>query len=319
MEFINEYLDWDVLIKSSLDQEPQNTMQLIDVEGLVVAGMGGSGIVGDVLYVESLNQLEKPLIVVKNSRLPRYVSKRWLLLAISYSGNTTETLRVVREAFERGVKVCVVASGGSLLKIAVEKGLPYFKVASGRTPRTSFPALLIGSLKLLKSLGIVTYVSKYDIIDKLMRKEELLKTASDIASFISSNTPVFISDSEYYPLALRAKNEFNENAKVLGKVEVYPEGFHNDIVGWEVPKEGLTALIFRRSGDKAMDFLINYLTNLSIKTYTLTLDGEFIPNVIKWSQVLGVASVIHALQRNINPRETKSIQLYKEFIEKETV
>ncbi len=314
---MREYLDWDVLIKSSLDQEPQNITQHIDVEGLVVAGMGGSGIVGDVLYVESLSRFKKPLIVVKDFKLPKYVSKQWLLLAISYSGNTTETLEIVRKAFEKGVKIGVVTSGGTLLKIAVEKKLPYFKVPSGRTPRTSFPTLLIGALKLLRSLGIDTYVLSYDIINKLMRKEELLKVASEIASFVGSNIPVFISDNDYYPLALRAKDEFNENAKVIGKVEVYPEGFHNDIVGWEIPKEGLTALIFRKSNDKAMDFLIKYLTESLVNTYVITLDDELIPNIIKWSQALGVASVTHALQRSVNPKETKSIQRYKEFIERE--
>ncbi len=314
-EFLREYLDWSDLIKMTLAAEPLNAEPLsVAPKGIVVLGMGGSGIVGDVLYSLSTERLETPLTVVKDFRLPRWVDDGWLTLAVSYSGNTVETLACVDEALKRGSQVVVVASGGKLTELSMLKRLPYFRVPSGRTPRSSFPALLLGAVKLLSSLGInLREASELDVVE-VFKSEEALKLGDELAGKLLSRLPVFISATKYYPLALRAKDEFNENTKTIAKAEVYPEGFHNDVVGWEGWRDPVSAVIFKERGDRTLEFLKELLAEAGVDTHTYELDGGYLQNVIRWSQVVGIASVNLALRLGIDPKETRFIAKYKEFL-----
>ncbi|MEM2021021.1 MAG: bifunctional phosphoglucose/phosphomannose isomerase [Zestosphaera sp.] len=314
-EYLREYLDWCDLMNHTLATEPLNTEPLkVIPEGIAVLGMGGSGIVGDVLHSLSTERLEIPLIVVKDFRLPRWVDAKWLTLAVSYSGDTVETLTCVNEALKRGAQVAVVASGGKLTELSKLKRLPYFRIPSGRTPRSSFPALLFGAIKLLLSLGInLGYPSRLNVTE-LFKPEEALRLGVELAGKLINRIPVFISATKYYPLALRAKDEFNENAKTIAKAEVYPEGFHNDVVGWEGWRDPISAVIFKEREDRMLEFLKELLTEVGVNTHTYELDEEYLQNVVRWSQVVGIASINLALQRGVDPKETRFIARYKEFL-----
>ncbi|MEM0038520.1 MAG: SIS domain-containing protein [Zestosphaera sp.] len=316
-EYLMDYLDWPDLVRAALSTEPANAEPLRKPpEGVAVLGMGGSGIVGDVLQSMSAERFDAPLVVIKDFRLPRWVDRDWLVLAVSYSGDTMETLTCLQEALSRGVKAAVVASGGMMMELSVSNRLPHFRIPPGRTPRSSFPALLLGALKLLSKLGVELEGMDAHELLKSLEGSDALKAGGELADRLHGRMPVFISNVRYYPLALRAKDEFNENAKTVAKAEVYPEGFHNDVVGWEGWFGPVSAVIFREVGDYTLGFLEELLKSAGVSLTVYEISGDYVSNIIKWSQILGIASVETALRRGLNPRETKHIARYKEFLRK---
>jgi len=313
--FLKEYLDWAQLIEEVEEVEPVNVGPLREeIKGLLIAGMGGSGIVGDVIYSLSSEMLDVPVVLAKDFRVPKWVGRGWLTVAVSYSGDTVETLSCLNEVIQRGAQVAVVASGGKMLRIAEEKKLPYVKIPSNRTPRSSFPALLLGTLKILESMGVDLGRPRGKQIVEFVKSEDALRLGRELAEKLLGKIPVFASSTKYYPLALRAKDEFNENAKMPAKVEVYPEGFHNDIVGWEAWFGFFSVVVFKEDGNVILEFLKETLLNAGLEVVSYELSNAYVEEIIKWSQVVGVASVIIAAKRGLDPRETKHIAKYKEFI-----
>ncbi len=318
-QFLKEYLDWTQLIEEIDLVEPVNTASLKEgIEGLLIVGMGGSGIVGDVIYSLSSEILEVPVTLVKDFHVPRWVGRGWLAIAVSYSGNTAETLICLNEVIRRGSQVAVVASGGEMIRLAEERKLPYVTIPPGRTPRSSFPALLLATLKILKSFGIDLGVPRGKQLAEFLKREDTLKLGYELSERLLGKIPVFVSSTRYYPLALRAKDEFNENTKIPAKVEIYPEGFHNDIVGWEAWFGPFSIVIFRDENDVILEFLRETLLGAGLEVITYELSNSYVHELIKWSQVVGIASVVLAMKRGLDPRETKHIRKYKEFIKQNT-
>jgi len=314
-EFLNDYYNWFTQAVKALEYSVHGRVWEPPYKGLVVVGMGGSGIVGDVVYVLATEVLDIPVTIVKDFTLPKWVGEGWLVVAVSYSGNTMETLHVVKEGISKGVKAAAIASGGRLIELAVKEELPYIQVDSGYAPRSAFPALLLSTLKLLKELGLGLHNDLKNSINVLRNRERADALAEEVIKAVAGRIPFFIASTKYYPLAVRAKNEFNENAKVLAKAEVVPEWGHNDIVGWEGWREPVAAIVFKEAGNEIMKFVADHLKASGVPVKDLEIDGsDYVGDVLKWSQVVGIASVKFALELGIDPRVTKSISRYKAFL-----
>jgi len=314
-EFLSMYLNWFSQAAEALEREVEGRLWEPPYDGLVVVGMGGSGIVGDVMYTLSIDRLDIPVTVVKDFTLPKWIRSGWLMIAVSYSGNTLETLLAVKEGLKRGVKVATVASGGKLTELAVSKDLPRVQVESGYAPRSAFPALLLSTLKLLSVLGLKLYEGLRSSIEVLRDVKGAEVLAEEVIRAVAGRIPFFIASTKYYPLAVRAKNEFNENTKVLAKAEVVPEWGHNDVVGWEGWKEPIAAVVFREAGNELMKFVAEHLRDSGVPVKEFEVEGsDYIGDILKWSQVVGIASVKLALELGIDPRVTKSISKYKAFL-----
>lgn len=313
---LGDYLNWATQLERALRGVVANAtkLDLRSLRGLVFLGMGGSGVVGDILgrHVEDVVTL--PTITVKSFSLPRYVDRNWLAVAVSYSGNTLETLGAFQEAVRRGVVVAAVASGGELIEISRKLRVPYVKVDEGYLPRTALPALLAGTSKLLEELlGVRLGIE--ECVD-VLRDRTALDVAEKLAHFLVGGVPIFVVPDRIYPLGLRAKNEFNENAKIVSKVEVLPELGHNDIVGWEgSPREWVRFVVFRDMNDQLLDFAASYIKELGYPVMTVDVGkSSYIQTVLYGSWIVGMASTILAKLRGIDPRETISISRYKEVV-----
>jgi glucose/mannose-6-phosphate isomerase len=316
-DILVEYINWRRQLELALrNSRTSNPTRLRSVDGIVFTGMGGSGIVGDVLaeYLKEVTEL--PVAVVKSYRLPRYVRRGWLTVAISYSGNTLETLNAAREALRRGSGVAVIASGGRLLELAKELRLPYVAVEPGLLPRVAFPSLLVGASVLLRDL-LDLELELSEGLRVLEDLEGVLKLSERLAAFLRGAIPVFVATEELYPLALRAKNEFNENAKVVCKVEVIPEWGHNDIVGWEGASGVFKVVVFRYGSNELTDFAARYIARLGREVEVVDVSrGGYIESILYGSWVVGLASVILGRSLGVDPSETRSIGVYKEFLAK---
>lgn len=322
---IEAYLNWPMQVKEAVE-----TWGKYFVEGsfdeIVVVGMGGSGIVGDYLQVLHATRGGIPVYTVKSHALPGFIDEKTLILIISYSGNTIETLTALKHALNTKGKIVTVSSGGYLKDESLKLGLTHIQVPSGLQPRASLPAMLYSILGLLDSSGHGVF-SKKDASKSLMFLETSIKQAKSSAEYISKwiysrviseeRLLIIATHSPLDPLAIRGKNEFNENSKLIVKVDIAPEWMHNDIVGYEHPvprKFSVLELIDPSDvvGARLVDFMDKIYMQNDAKLYKLTLNGgNLLEKLMYGSLVLGLSSIMLAELRGLNAVETRNITIYK--------
>jgi len=316
------YLGWYELALEALRQEVVNAREYKDVEKVLVLGMGGSGIAGDLVALTSMELGSMLVMVVKDFYVPRnLVDENTLVLAISYSGNTRETLISLEICAKKTSKLVAVSSGGLLEEYAVKRGIPFVKVRRGLAPRTALPALYAAAMNGLWSVGVELgnkgLLEKWFGVLREVRKAEF--DASSLASFLrKARMPLIVASSRYAVLAVRIKNELNENAKMPAKVEIAPELFHNDIVGWERKLYSDRAVVVESDVPYEIEYLKLYteiLTDAGFEVEMLRLIGDgVVPRTLYGSLVAGLASVKIAEIVGIDPLATKSIASYKSFV-----
>ncbi len=210
-------------------------------DGVVVCGMGGSAIGGDFVGA-CLGGLPVPFQVVRGYELPAWVSERSLVLAVSYSGNTEETLACVERALARGCRPVCVASGGRLAELSARHELPLVAVPAGLQPRAAigFLATPIGAALEVAGLapGFDEQVAEAIEIIGELRTELAPEVADDdneakkVARRLVNCLPVVYGAGVTTPAARRWKGELNENAKTPAFFNELPELDHNELAGW---------------------------------------------------------------------------------------
>jgi glucose/mannose-6-phosphate isomerase len=211
-----------------------------DIDQVVVLGMGGSGIAGDVLAAVALPSSPVPIAVVKDSVLPAYVGKRSLVLALSFSGQTAETLAGTMAALERGASVVSLSAGGALAAVVEDNG----GVALGLDgtipmPRAALGALVAPVLAVAEDVGLVPGGRQQvaSAVEQLRRRATVLarpeNQAARLARTIGRTWPlVYGAGALGAVAAVRWKNQVNENAKAPAFAHSLPEVCHNELCGW---------------------------------------------------------------------------------------
>jgi glucose/mannose-6-phosphate isomerase len=202
----------------------------MEVSGVVVAGMGGSAIAGDVIK-EWLNP-PFPFEVCRSYHMPRWVSRDTLVVLISYSGETEETLSCAREAKAVGAKIVGIGSGGSLARLLGDS--PFLRVPPGLPPRSAFPYLFFSTVRALKDVGLVPTQLEMEIseaLELLPGVRERAEEAKRIAVRMLNKIAFIYAPPGLTSVAFRLKTQLNENSKMPAKVDYLPELCHNEIVG----------------------------------------------------------------------------------------
>ncbi|MBM3707545.1 MAG: bifunctional phosphoglucose/phosphomannose isomerase [Actinobacteria bacterium] len=218
--------------------------------GIAILGMGGSGFTGDIIKSLIIDYVEIPVEIVKGYDLPAFVKKGWLVIAVSYSGNTEETVSAANQALQKNCELLCVASGGKTEEIASVNGKCFVRLPSGFQPRGASGYLFFTTYLVLRKLCIVN-ISDSEIeeaLNLIRKKSELYKRdidtdnnpAKKLALKLFNNMPVIYGTDGYLSaVAFRWKCEFNENSKYPSFWAEFPELNHNETVGWENLK-GLT-------------------------------------------------------------------------------
>jgi glucose/mannose-6-phosphate isomerase len=210
------------------------------IENVVVLGMGGSGIAGDILLAVAGPFMAVPVVVVKSYTLPAFVSEGSLVFAVSFSGNTEETIEAASEAAVQGARIVAVTSGGELGKLASSWGAPVVSVPDTiPQPRAALGAMSIPPLVVLEQVGLFPGAGQWIAlaVDQLQRRrDELVRpgsAAEELARRIGRTLPLFHSSGAIGAAAAqRWKTQVNENAKAPAFWAVQPELCHNEIAGW---------------------------------------------------------------------------------------
>jgi glucose/mannose-6-phosphate isomerase len=206
------------------------------IRNIVLTGMGGSAISGDLFLAYIHDELKVPTFVNREYSIPEFVNE--------YSGDTEETLSATNQAIKRSARVIGISSGGAMEQLCLEEGIPHIKIPGDLPPRQALGYLFFPLLVLFEKLGFISSRRK-----EIAETRELLRElvdrynpetsfgnnlANHIAQSIYHAIPVVYTGVPYlYPVPTRWRNQFNENSKSMAFSNVFPELNHNEIMGWE--------------------------------------------------------------------------------------
>lgn len=204
--------------------------------GLLVCGMGGSAIGGDLAAAALGDRLSRPLLTVRGYELPSWVTAEWALLCSSYSGETEETLACFAAAEDLGARRVVAGTGGSLVESARAAGDPVIGLPGLLpAPRTAVAYMLVCALEVAAASGIAPrIVSEIEGAAAFLEQQRaaLQHTAAEIAAQLDGAVPVVHGAGSTTAAARRWKTQINENAKRLAFFSELPEADHNELCGW---------------------------------------------------------------------------------------
>lgn len=222
------------------------------ISSVVFIGMGGSAIGGAIIRDWLLGESKVPMVVSRGSPIPEFVGRDSLVFAVSYSGNTSETLEACEEALAKGATVIAFSSGGSLEMLAEEKSLVRLLMPPGRKPRAAIPYQLLMLAKALQRLDLVPAswdeveeaVTVLEALREELAPEEALESnpAKRLATDLRLKLPLVWGPRLMEAVSYRFCTQLNENGKTPAGFGTYPEVFHNAVVGSEGPDEVLRSL-----------------------------------------------------------------------------
>ncbi|MFC2009913.1 bifunctional phosphoglucose/phosphomannose isomerase [Chloroflexota bacterium] len=215
------------------------------VNKVVILGMGGSAIGGDLIRSLAEAEAKSPVIIVRGYDLPKFVDEKTILIASSYSGNTEETLSALAQADGTGAKILAITTGGKLTDYAKNKNTPVFAYNYPAQPRAALGYSFFPILRFLQQLGIITDKSA-EVTETVAVLEDLLtevaentptaqNPAKQMAQYLSDGLPVIYGAGILTEVAHRWKTQINENSKAWAFYEVLPELNHNAVVGFPKP------------------------------------------------------------------------------------
>ena len=234
---------WDEIKKFVL---PSN---YIKMSNIVILGMGGSAIGGLLAKAIATMSSKVPIEVVNDYNLPAYVNADSLIIAVSYSGNTEETLTAFREAGKRRSKLVAITMGGDLASLATNFKAPVYKIIYGSQPRAALGYTFTAVLGILNKLGIIE-LGKDDIAESVLLMRGLSKKlnpevptyqneAKKLAITMENLLPITIGAGIMAPVAFRYATQINENAKHFAYSLVMSEMCHNWLAGLKAPQQNV--------------------------------------------------------------------------------
>lgn len=289
-------------------------------DGIIIMGMGGSGLASEVLRgVEKEIGLNLPIVIWKDYNLPEHNFKKPLYIFVSFSGNTEETISGIKTLFKkRSARMAVVASGGELKNLAQKKNIPlaYFSAGS-LTPRQSIGIMFYGLTKILKAAGLNVRVKDYS---KVIKPEQFRNEGKKLAASLRNRIVVIYTDEAHRHLGYIWKIKTNENAKSPAFNNVLPEMDHNEIVGFENKNFKTTAIFLKNDSShvrikKRFKITEELLKEKGACVIELELKGKTeLEKAWKMMLLADWTTYYLAKLNGSNPIETKSIDKLKKLM-----
>lgn len=257
----------DVLVNSfkQIEYADSNTYDIdkknySDLDKIVICGMGGSAIGGDLFSNMFQSEINIPIFVNRYYHLPNFVSENSLIIISSYSGNTEETTTAFNEAIENKCKVIAFSTGGKVEEICKKNGFAHIKLMKGFHPRFALYLILFTLIKIFSKINLIKDQTELlnNSIELIKSKGEEYKKDKSFPEILASNIlgyiPIIYASSDFNnSVGSRLKGQFNENSKLHAFVNFFPEMNHNEIIGWETYSENLAKLKIIFILDKSMN------------------------------------------------------------------
>jgi glucose/mannose-6-phosphate isomerase len=304
------------------------------IDTVVVCGLGGSGIAGDVVRAIAAPRSPVPVVVVRGFDLPAFVGNKTLVFCVSYSGGTEETLACFDAAMERGARIVAVSGAGELARRAAAGGVPVLAPVEGLVPRAAFPSLALAPLVVLDRMALAPGLSaeldaaqsliadlagelRRDVVSEENEAKQIARALED------SMVHVWGSQGILAVAATRWKTQLNENAKLPASAAEIPELAHNEVVSYDLGHENLdrTALVMLAS--EAEDPRVESIraaaaeiaaTRVKLVTHVAVPGASDIERLAAAVLLGDFVSVYLALLRGVDPTPMEAIVKVKEAL-----
>ncbi len=296
-------------------------------ENVVIAGLGGSGIGATIVQNYSQYTVKEPVVITKNYFLPGFTGPKTLVIICSYSGNTEETVDCMKEALKKKATIVCITSGGIIEQLASKHQLDCILIPSGMPPRSCLGYSLVQLLTTLHHFGLIknSYIKEIKAAAALLDAEEKpIKTAAKkLARKAVGKIPVIYVENDMEGVAVRWRQQINENGKMLCWHNTIPEMNHNELVGWRAKQQDLFVIFLRNESDFERAQLRMEINKKIIKPYTNSITeiyskgGTYLEKALYLIHLGDWLSWYLAQENGNDPTEVKVIDYLKEELVKE--
>lgn len=294
-------------------------------KGVIVCGMGGSALPGEVLrmWLKKTGN-EFPLELHRNFGLPNDTDGNNLIVCISYSGNTEETISSLEQALEKKLPIACITSNGKIAETCQEKQLPFIKVPSGMMPRQALGYQFTALVKILNYYGFLSDNLKSEVLslNKKIKPDDFEGQGKKIARKLIKKIPLIYSSRENVALARIFKINLNENSKTPTFFNYFPELDHNELAGFSFPQKDFSAIILRDEDDfpkikKQMKITAQLLKKRNIGVEFVEMEGDSVLNKIFSNIMISSWTSYHlAKAKKIGPWSIKIVEELKKGLAK---
>jgi glucose/mannose-6-phosphate isomerase len=300
-------------------------------QNIILTGMGGSAIGGDLARSYLSYELKVPFTVCRNYLLPEYVNDKTLVFVSSYSGETEETLSAFQQAQKRKAKIIAITSGGTLLQECNKDGFPFILIPKGFPPRAALGYSFTPVLVTLSRLGLIQ--DKIEELEKTSKfleekreeyslgKKKNQNPAKKLALNLHGKLSIIYTSTDYFDaVGYRWKGQFGENSKILAYNNYFPEFNHNELVGWKVLdqiRDKLQVIILKDKEDHPriklrMQIVKNIIQKKKVKVFEIESQGEgLLSRIFSLIQLGDFTSFYIAILNQVDPTPVEVIDYLK--------
>ncbi len=292
-----------------------------NIQNVLITGLGGSGIGGTIVAELANKQSKIPVSVSKDYFIPSFVNENTLVIVSSYSGNTEETISAMQQAIEKKAQIACITSGGKVKELAEKNNFDLILIPGGSPPRSCLGYSLVQLLHILEAKQILVFNYKKQVEEAISlmisKKVEIQKEAKSYAEKLTNKIPVIYCLGATEGVAIRFRQQINENSKMLCWHQVIPEMNHNELVGWTDKNENLAVCILRTSFDYERNIRRLDINKTVISKFTSTVFEIMGQGSTPLVQALYLIHLTDWLScyiadiKNIDPVEVKIIDFLK--------
>lgn len=288
---------------------------------VVLIGMGGSGIGGKIVSQWIVDEITIPVSVCQDYTVPATVDAETLVIAVSYSGNTEETLSALSKCKDKNARIVCITSGGEMERLATNNDWLLLSLPTGFPPRAALAYAITSLLSVLTSLGLISgkCLEQLSRISAILteKQSEMMEEAKAIASKINNTILTVYAESAYEPIATRFKQQLNENSKFPCHYNVIPEMNHNELLGWESADKQYCVIFIKTNdmhprNEKRMQLTEELLRSKSVNIIRInSTEKSKVENALYLIHVTDWVSYYMAELREVDILEIKWIDLLK--------
>ena len=320
---LDDTLDLPNQLRDALWRIETARLEPADSAGLMVCGMGGSAIGGDLAAAALGDRLTRQMVSIRGYELPSWATPEWTVLCSSYSGNTEETLACFEAAEALGARRLVVSTGGRLVEQAREAGVPVVGLPGIFQPRVAVAYMFVAAAEAAALAGVAPRIrTEIDAAAAFLeaRRDEIRAQAAEIAAGLGDTIPVIYGSDLTAAVAKRWKSQINENAKAPAFAGELPEADHNEICGWSAAAGAeRMAAVFLEDCDqhprerRRFELTAEVIGEDAGVVLRLETVGETRVERLLWATLLGdLVSLELARLREVDPESVVAIDKLKE-------
>ncbi len=292
--------------------------------GLAVCGMGGSGVGGELARAALGDRLCLPLLVVRDYELAPWTPPSHVVLCVSYSGDTEETLACFEAANAVGARRIVATTGGPLADAARAADVPVIGIPAGLQPRAAVGYMFTIAAEVAALVGAAPGIrTEIDSAAAQLEaaREALAARAAEIADRIGGTVPTIYGCDLTAPIAYRWKTQMNENSKQHAFAHELPELDHNEIVGWHPDGDSAFSAVFLTDRDQhprereRAELTAELIEPAAREVMRIETEGETRTGRLLWTVMLGDLVSLHlAALRGVDPSPVEVIERLKDAL-----